>query len=126
MTIAITPNPPYYAVIFSSKRTENEKGYNQMSKKMLELAQQQEGFLGIESVSEKNGFDLTISYWDSLKSIQNWREHAAHQTAKQKGKVDWYSMFKTRICKVEHDYEFSRNEFHTEATSYHSENKYSL
>ncbi len=119
MTIATTPKPPYYAVIFSSQRMENKNDYDPMSKKMLQLAQQQDGFLGVESVSSKDGFDLTISYWDSLKSIQHWKEHAAHQAAKQKGKENWFRSFKTRICKVEQDYDFSRSPLHPETTSYH-------
>ncbi|MBT4075272.1 MAG: antibiotic biosynthesis monooxygenase, partial [Gammaproteobacteria bacterium] len=45
--IANTPKPPYYAVIFSSHRTEGDEGYNLMSVKMLELASIQPGFLGV-------------------------------------------------------------------------------
>lgn len=111
MSIAITPHPPYYAVIFSSQRkqTLNEDQYNQMVQKMTELAKQQEGFLGVEHVNGENGLELTISYWNTLKAIQQWKEHTAHQTVKQKGK-DWYLQFKTRICKVEQDYESLLNE----------------
>lgn len=111
MSIAITPNPPYYAVIFSSQRkqTANEYIYNQMIQKMTELAKQQKGFLGIEHVDGENGFELTISYWNTIESIQKWKKHAAHQAVKQKGK-DWYLQFKTRICKVEQDYESLLNE----------------
>lgn len=111
MSIASTPNPPYYAVIFSSKRkqTRNEDQYNQMVQKMMELAKQQKGFLGIEHVTGENGFELTISYWNTLEAIQQWKENTAHQAAKQKGE-NWYLQLKTRICKVEQDYESLLNE----------------
>lgn len=55
--IANTPKPPYYAVIFSSHRTQGDNGYGEMADRMVELAEQQLGFLGIESVKE----DLVIN-----------------------------------------------------------------
>ena len=36
--IATTPKPPYYAVIFTSERTESDNGYSEMAKKMEDLA----------------------------------------------------------------------------------------
>jgi heme-degrading monooxygenase HmoA len=104
--ISQTPNPPYYAVIFTSTRTEGDKGYNEMAKKMLELAQKQDGFLGVESAREEIG--ITVSYWKDLESIKNWREHFEHSVAREKGRTEWYRSFKTRICKVEREYGFSR------------------
>jgi len=104
--IAQTPTPPYYAVIFTSTRTEGENGYNEMAEKMVELAQQQDGFLGVESVREEIG--ITVSYWRDLESIKNWRENFEHSIAREKGRAKWYKSFKTRICKVERDYGFTR------------------
>jgi hypothetical protein len=40
--IAKTPSPPYYAVIFSSVRTDGDHGYGAMADRMVELAAQQE------------------------------------------------------------------------------------
>ena len=100
--IAKMIEPPYYAVIFSSQRTEGDKGYCMMAEKMVKLASQQKGFLGIESARDQ-GVGITVSYWDSLESISNWREHLAHQVAQEKGKNVWYSTYAVRICKVERD-----------------------
>jgi heme-degrading monooxygenase HmoA len=105
MFIATTPKPPYYAVIFSSQRTEGDNGYEAMSAKMLELAQQQEGFLGVESARNEE-LGITISYWNSREAIQKWKDNATHQVAQQRGKLDWYFQYKVRICHVEHDYSF--------------------
>lgn len=104
MMIARTPKPPYYAVIFSSTRTEGDQGYSQMADKMLELAKKQEGFLGVESA--RNELGITVSYWIDLPSIKKWKAHAEHKIAREKGRSDWYKSFKTRIALVEHDYEF--------------------
>lgn len=48
--IAATPEPPYYVVMFTSQRTDVEAGYAEAAQRMLELAAQQPGFLGVESV----------------------------------------------------------------------------
>ena len=105
MIFANTPNPPYYAVIFTSQRTENDpEGYHTMANLMVELASKQPGFLGVESAREQNGLGITVSYWNSLDSIQQWKENLSHLKAQEKGKRDWYSSYITRICKVERDY----------------------
>lgn len=100
--IANTPKPPYYAVIFTSHRTEGDNGYGQMADRMVELALKQPGFLGIESAREDVG--ITVSYWSDLESIKQWKADAEHQEAQKLGHEKWYSSFKTRISKVERDY----------------------
>lgn len=100
--IAKTPKPPYYAVIFTSLRTEGDNGYAQMADNMVELAQQQPGFLGIETAREDVG--ITVSYWSDLESIKQWKANLDHQQAQRLGREKWYSSFKTRISKVERDY----------------------
>lgn len=104
--LAQTPPPPYYAVIFTSIRTEEDNGYEEMAIKMVELASQQPGFLGIESA--RNEIGITVSYWESLEAIRQWRDHLEHTLARNKGRENWYQSFKTRICKVERDYGFEK------------------
>jgi heme-degrading monooxygenase HmoA len=106
--IANTPQPPYYAVIFTSIRTEGDNGYSGMSEKMLELARQQEGFLGVESAREEIG--ITVSYWRDLDSIKKWKENTDHTFAREKGCKEWYQSFKIRISKVDRDYNFLKND----------------
>ena len=103
-TLAETPNPPYYAVIFSSIRTNADNGYAKMAMRMEQLASEEQGYLGIESAREETG--ITVSYWDSLEAIQRWKVNVEHKVAQQQGKADWYSSYKVRIAKVERDYEF--------------------
>lgn len=102
--LANTPEPPYYAVIFTSRRTEGDHGYAAMAERMVELAAQQPGFLGLESARE--GIGITVSYWRDLESIRAWKEHAEHQLAQRLGKEQWYAAFQVRICRVERDYAF--------------------
>jgi len=105
--IAQTPKSPYYAVIFTSVRTEGDHGYAEMAVRMVELAGQQDGFLGVESA--RNEIGITVSYWRDLESIRNWRENFDHTIAREKGRKEWYQTFKVRIAKVENDYVFERN-----------------
>jgi heme-degrading monooxygenase HmoA len=106
MTIAATPAPPYYAVIFTSTQTHETTGYETMADAMVKLSAQQPGFLGIESARDSLG--ITVSYWDSLESIAAWKQNSAHLVAQQRGHDLWYQAFKVRICRVERDYSFER------------------
>ena len=100
--IAKTPKPPYYAVIFCSHQSDDLDGYAETAERMVELAAEQPGFLGIESVREDLG--ITVSYWSDLESIRQWKAQAEHRVAQEMGKNKWYSAYKTRIARVERDY----------------------
>lgn len=100
--IASTPQPPYYAVIFTSLRTDISEGYDGMSDAMVALAQQQEGFLGFESARKDIG--ITVSYWASPDAIRKWKQHTDHLLAQRLGREQWYSHYKVRVCLVERDY----------------------
>ena len=104
--IAKTTKPPYYAVIFTSLRTEGDNDYGKMVDLMVALAQKQDGFIGVESAREELG--ITVSYWRDMESIKKWKQHTDHKAARVKGRSDWYTKFKVRIAKVESDYGFSR------------------
>lgn len=102
--IANTPSPPYYAVIFTNLRTEIDEGYGEMADEMVRLAELQPGYLGHESA--RNGLGITISYWESLEAIKNWKSNTDHLIAQKYGREKWYSAYKTRIALVERDYSF--------------------
>ncbi len=102
------PEPPYYAVIFSNQRTEGDQGYGAMADRMVELAAQQPGFLGVESTRDAEGFGITVSYWASEEAIRAWRAHAEHQVAIEQGPRAWYAHFETRVAKVERAHGMSR------------------
>ena len=102
--IANTPSTPYYAVIFTSVRTEGDDGYDAMSDRMSALALQQPGFLGVESA--RNDVGITVSYWKDLASIKAWKADVEHLLAQKTGRSDWYARYTTRIARVERDYSF--------------------
>lgn len=100
--IAKTPEPPYYAVIFSNLQTDDLNGYGEMAEKMEKLAAEQPGYLGFESA--RDGLGIAISYWKDEKSMLDWKSNAEHQMAQKLGRDKWYSDYTTRICKVEREY----------------------
>jgi len=100
---AQTPPPPYFAVIFTSIRTQGDQGYGDTAARMLELAAEQPGFLGFESARQEIG--ISVSYWSSLEAIAAWKANAAHRDAQDRAK-DWYRAFRVRVCRVEREYGF--------------------
>ena len=102
-SIAETPEPPYYAVIFSSQRTPaDDEGYATAAARMMELAAEQPGFLGVET-ARSDILGLTVSYWESCEAIAAWKANAEHQTAQARGRSEWYSDYRLRVAKVERE-----------------------
>jgi heme-degrading monooxygenase HmoA len=107
---AITPDPPYFAVIFTSVRTSHDaSGYARAARRMVELAAGREGFLGIESARNDDGSGITVSYWATEEAIREWQRDAEHLEAQRMGRDLWYSAFELRVCRVERGRSF-RNE----------------
>lgn len=107
--IVKTPKTPYYAVIFTSIRILGDNGYGKVGDEIANIVSKEKGFLGAESISDEDGFGMTISYWDSLESISAWKNNSHHMSAKEMGKKMWYSKYMIRICKVESDNYFENN-----------------
>ena len=97
---------PYYAVIFTSKRTELDDNYAEIALKMEVLAKQQPGFLGVESA--RNEIGITVSYWESLEAIANWKQNLDHLDAQFLGRQKRYENYVVRIAKVEKEYSFEK------------------
>lgn len=103
---AKTPQPPYYAVIFTTLKSDDQEGYAEMNARMFELAQQEKGYLGIESAKGEIG--ISVTYWETPEDIARWKSHAEHQLAQAKGYSTWYAAFATRVARVERDNIFER------------------
>ena len=92
----------YYAVIFTNQRSdEGSDLYQIMSDKMVTLAAEQPGFLGVESVRGDDGLGITVSYWESRDAISAWGRHGEHMIAQKMGRQEFYLWFQLRIAKIE-------------------------
>lgn len=103
--IAATPEPPYYAVIFTSVRNGVEAGYGAMAETMSRLAALQPGYLGEESA--RAGLGITVSYWRDLEAVAAWKAVAEHEAAQRLGRERWYQAYRVRVARVERDYGFA-------------------
>ena len=107
--LARTPEPPYYAVIFTSKRTAGDHGYGAMAERMVDLGSKYAGFLGIESARGADGLGITVSYWRDEAAIAAWKRDTEHQKAQRGGQQAWYADYEVRVAKVERAYGFARD-----------------
>ncbi|GAB3735117.1 antibiotic biosynthesis monooxygenase [Luteimonas pelagia] len=102
---ASTPAPPYYVVIFSSTRTDQDPaGYEAASARMVELARRVPGYLGMETARDERGFGITTSYWASEDAIRAWKMHAEHVRVRERGRRAWYAHFEVRVARVTRAY----------------------
>ena len=106
---ANTPEPPYYAVIFTSQRTDEDRGYEAMAQTMFELALKQPGCLGAESARDISGLGITVAYFTDETAIHTWKQNSEHLVAQRLGKERWYSHYQLRVAKVERSYSGPRS-----------------
>ncbi|MFC7049010.1 antibiotic biosynthesis monooxygenase family protein [Emcibacter nanhaiensis] len=106
------PKPPYYAVIFPNRRTtEDNEGYAAMAAAMVELAQQQPGYLGMDSVRDPESREgITVSYWQDEESILAWKQVSEHRLAQKMGREKWYESYTAHVARVDRSYGFGNNE----------------
>ena len=101
---ALSLAPPYYAVIFSAQQTDDLDGYGPMADLMVELAAKQDGYLGVESTRDADGFGITVSYWRDEAAMAGWKANAKHLLAQKLGRERWYEHYELRVAKIERAY----------------------
>lgn len=95
-----TPEPPYYAVIFTSVR-DGDRDYAETNTLMMRLAAERPGYLGIESAGGGGELGITVSYWQSLEAIAAWKAQVDHRLAQERGRAEWYRAYRLRVARVE-------------------------
>jgi len=101
------------AVIFHSVRridpdtgsAMDAAGYAAMAEAMQDLAAQQPGYLGVESVRDPaTGLGITVSYWADDASARAWKSVSEHLVAQQRGRDDWYAAYSVVVAEVTRSY----------------------
>lgn len=100
--------PPYYTVVFTSVRAEEDHGYAETAGRMEELVREVPGFLGYESARTPGGVGITVGYFRDEEAIAAWRANAEHQEAIRRGRAGWYERYSVHVGKVERSYGFDR------------------
>ena len=101
---ALSLEPPYYAVIFSAQQSGDLDGYGPMADLMMSLAAEQDGYLGVETTRDTDGFGITVSYWRDEDAIKAWKANAKHQAGQKLGRERWYEHYELRVAKVDRAY----------------------
>ena len=92
-----------YVVIFKAQVKELDNEYFQTAQRLRDKALTQFNCQKFESIAE-NGFEIALSYWNSLEDIQAWHKDAEHQIAQSMGKEKWYENFSVEVCVVLRSY----------------------
>jgi heme-degrading monooxygenase HmoA len=100
--------PPYWVVVFTSRRTEGDQGYGAMAEEMATRVQSQPGFLGMDSVRGADGTAITVAYFRTEADIRAWKQVPRHAEAQRLGREQWYRAYRVRVAKVEREYGWER------------------
>lgn len=106
--LAPTFEPPYWAVVFTSRRTEGDHGYAAMAEEMAERVKAQPGFLGMESVRGADGVGITVAYFRTEADVRAWKQVPRHGEAQRLGREQWYAGYRVRVARVEREYRWEK------------------
>ncbi len=75
-----------------------------MAGQMEALAIQQPGYLGLESVRDRDGRGITVSYWASDEHAKAWKQVAEHLQAQELGRQVFYTDYHVVVAQVIREY----------------------
>ena len=109
-------NSHYYAVIFTRRaKNSDDARYGTLSRRMIELAETMPGFIAVNSANDAmrdDNFAIVVSYWKSLKDIENWKKNSEHLMAQKLGRSDFYRDFSLQVTRVEKSYHMNNPDYH--------------
>lgn len=98
------------AVIFVAQRTADDgAGYSDAAAQMLQLAAEQPGYCGVDSVRDADGLGITVSYWADDCAAKNWRDNPHHAAIRDQGRGKWYSHYDLHVAAVSRSYDWSKS-----------------
>jgi heme-degrading monooxygenase HmoA len=93
--------PPYYAVVFTTVRTQDQSGYRETNARMEELVKNVPGYLGLDHAQNPGGLGITVAYFRDADALTEWRNNLEHRAAQQRGRAEWYQSYSLHVAKVE-------------------------
>jgi heme-degrading monooxygenase HmoA len=101
-------DPPYYAAVFTTVRTQDQSGYSETSALMEDLVKDVPGFLGMDHAQTPGGLGITVGYFRDAGALTEWRSNAEHRAAQKRGQAEWYQSYTLHVAKVERSHGFTR------------------
>jgi len=102
--------PPYYAAVFTTVRTEDQSGYTETSSYLEDLVKDMPGYLGMDHAQTPGGLGITVSYFRDADALTQWRTDVEHRAAQRRGRAQWYQDYTLHVAKVERSSGFTRVE----------------
>jgi heme-degrading monooxygenase HmoA len=102
---------PHVACIFRSIRNQHAASqYAEWSERMDQLVRTMPGYIGHVSFREAStGCGVTISYFESMASLVNWREDPEHREAQALGRTDFYDEYEIEVAEIVRHHEWRRS-----------------
>jgi heme-degrading monooxygenase HmoA len=100
--------PPYYAAVFTTVRTQEQSDYSETSAHLEELVKDVPGYLGMDHAQTPGGLGITVSYFRDADALTQWRTNVEHRVAQQRGRAQWYESYTLHVAKVERSNGFTR------------------
>ncbi|MFE9603842.1 antibiotic biosynthesis monooxygenase family protein [Streptomyces hokutonensis] len=100
--------PPYYAAVFTTVRTQDQSDYSETSAHLEELVKNVPGYLGMDHAQTPGGLGITVSYFRDADALKEWRTDVEHRVAQNRGRAEWYQTYTLHVAKVERSRGFVR------------------
>ncbi|MBK3562351.1 MULTISPECIES: antibiotic biosynthesis monooxygenase [unclassified Streptomyces] len=102
--------PPYYVAVFTTVRTQEQRGYSETNARMEDLVREIPGYLGMDHAQTPGGLGITVGYFRDADGLTEWRSNTEHRAAQQRGRAEWYESYTLHVAKVERSQGFTRPE----------------
>ena len=77
--------------------------YSEMAEQLRDSALQEYGCVEFTSVTEGKN-EISISYWESLEQIKNWKQDPKHLIAQDLGRTQFYKSVKIQVVDILREY----------------------
>jgi len=84
----------------------DQQALAQVGQRMYELAAAMPGYLSYKDFAAEDGENVSVIEFESLETLQAWREHAEHKTAQQRGRDEFFAEYRIQVCTPVRDYRF--------------------
>jgi len=82
------------------------KDYGARIEQLLPEARKIPGFVSLRSYSSPDGEYLGLVEFETEEALEQWRQHPAHNIAKQLGRTRFYADLNVQLCRTTDEYSY--------------------
>lgn len=72
--------------------------------RMFEIASHMPGFVSYKDFAAEDGEFVSVVEFESLATLEAWREQAEHRVAQQRGREAFFAEYHIQVCETVRDY----------------------